>query len=111
MIEATHNRSHKTTQNQTRRQTMKGKFSFSQHLWWALGAVLVLGALVLSGCTSSSAQAVDPAKSEGTEFCTDQNSGARMSYEQALEIARNSECAEQGQLQETHFCNEYTRTW
>lgn len=90
---------------------MYGTFSISRKLWRVAGVALVLSAAVLSGCQSSSAQAADGAKSEGTEFCTDQNSGAKMSYEQALEIAQKSECAEQGQLQESHFCNEYTGTW
>jgi len=32
-------------------------------------------------------------------------------YQEAVEIAQNSECLEQGQLEETRSCNEFTGTW
>ncbi|MBC8448271.1 MAG: LysM peptidoglycan-binding domain-containing protein [Chloroflexi bacterium] len=45
------------------------------------------------------------------EVCVDKTTGARLSYQEALQIAQDSECLEQGQLKETHFCNENTGTW
>lgn len=41
----------------------------------------------------------------------DKETGAKLSYQEALQIAQDSECLEQGQLKETHFCNENTGTW
>ena len=45
------------------------------------------------------------------EVCADAATGAKLSYEEAVQIAQNSECAQQGQLKPEHFCNENTGTW
>ena len=55
--------------------------------------------------------AASPTPSTGEEYCTDWKSGTRMSYQEAVEIVRSSECLERGQLKGTHFCNEFTGTW
>ena len=91
---------------------MKSKLS-------TLGLVLILSTLIFSGCAPSTAQptesptlrqAQDTAATEG-EYCLDKDTGAKLSYQEAVEIAQNSECLEQGQLKETRFCNEDTGTW
>ena len=118
---------------------MKSKLSI-------LGFVLILSALIFSGCAPSTARPIEsptvgpappiedsatpmsailtavaeyemtvaaasPTPSTGVEYCTDWKTGERMSYQKAVEIAQNSECLEQGQLEETRSCNEFTGTW
>jgi len=76
-----------------------------------VGAVLLLSALLVGGCATTAAQPTEsPAGTQG-EVCVDRNAGARLSYEEAVEIARNSGCTEQGQLKETRLCNADTGTW
>ena len=76
-----------------------------------LGSVLILSVLFFSGCAPSMAQPTEsPTVTEG-EYCSDKNTGVKLSYQEAVEIAQNSECPEQGQLKETRFCNEDTGTW
>ena len=77
---------------------------------YTLGLVLILSALIVSGCATPTAEPVGPSTGEG-EYCVDKATDAKMSYEEAVEIARNSECAAQGGLKETRFCNEDTGTW
>ncbi len=55
--------------------------------------------------------AASPTPSTGVEYCTDWKTGVRMSYQEAVKIAQDSECLEQGQLEETRSCNEFTGTW
>lgn len=81
----------------------------SKRYTWPL--VLVLSALILSGCATPATQPVEPTAETEEEYCLDKNTGATMSYQEALVIAQNSECLEQGQLKETHFCNQETGTW
>jgi len=79
-------------------------------LWIAcLAAILI--ALALSACATTEAQPAETETVDTGEYCTDKSSGAQMSYEQAASIAKNSACAEQGQLEETHYCNTDTGTW
>jgi hypothetical protein len=76
-----------------------------------LGFVLILSALVFSGCAPPTAQPTESLTVTEGEYCSDKSTGARLSYQEAVEIAQNSECLEQGQLKETRFCNEDTGTW
>lgn len=48
---------------------------------------------------------------DGEAVCTDQDTGAGMSWDEARELAQNSECAVQGTLTEEHTCNPVTGTW
>lgn len=73
--------------------------------------VLVLSTLVVSGCGVSTAQPVETPTAPETEYCTDAATGVRMSYQEAVDIAQGSECTQQGQLKESHFCNGNTGTW
>jgi hypothetical protein len=75
-----------------------------------LGLVLILSALIVSGCATPTPEPVGPSTGEG-EYCVDKASGTKMSYEEAVEIAEGSECVAQGGLKETRFCNEDTGTW
>ena len=45
------------------------------------------------------------------EYCSDRETRTKLSYEEAVEVAQNSECVEQGQLKETRLCNQETGTW
>jgi hypothetical protein len=45
------------------------------------------------------------------ETCTDIDTGDGMSYQEALNIAEDSQCTVEGQLKSNHFCNENTGTW
>ncbi len=45
------------------------------------------------------------------QCCTRQNTNFSMCLPEAMEIAENSACVENGTLTENHFCNEYTGTW
>jgi hypothetical protein len=88
-----------------RGQMMKSKL-------FILGWALILGALIWSGCTATPAtQPVEPTTETEDEYCLDESTGAKLSYQEAVEIAQNSECVAQGGLEETHFCNEGTGTW
>ena len=77
----------------------------------AVALVLVLGALIFGGCAPPVAQPTAAPPVSEDEVCMDKTTGARLSYQEALQIAQGSECLEQGQLKETHFCNENTGTW
>ena len=70
-----------------------------------LGLVLILSALIFSGCAPPTARPSE------VEYCLDKDAGTRLSYHEATEIAQDSECLEHGQLKETRFCNEDTGTW
>lgn len=45
------------------------------------------------------------------EECTDSETGNSLNYEEAVKIAENSECAQEGGLTDTYMCNENTGTW
>lgn len=47
----------------------------------------------------------------GSELCKDTATGSSMSYNDAIEIAENSDCVNEGKLKTTHMCNENTGTW
>ena len=72
-----------------------------------LGFAVILSAVILSGCGSSETTSTQV---EG-EYCVDSDTGTKLSYQEAVEIAQDSDCLEQGQLKETHFCNENSGTW
>lgn len=76
----------------------------------SLGFAAIMTAVILSGCGSTEAQ---PGNGERVqdEDCLDADTGAKLSYEEAVDVAQGSECVEEGQLKETSFCNESTGTW
>jgi len=47
----------------------------------------------------------------GGELCSDLGSGTSMDFFTALTIAESSQCVMEGQLLETHFCNENSGAW
>lgn len=53
----------------------------------------------------------EPPNQPAGEVCSDMNSGASLSYEDAVAIAEDSACTQEGELKENHFCNENTGTW
>jgi hypothetical protein len=79
--------------------------------------------LAVAGCKGDENEVVEPvaepvvettdesADEPVGELCTDKNTGATLSYEDAVSIAEASECLVEGQLKENHFCNEDTGTW
>ncbi len=80
-----------------------------------LGFAGILSAVILSGCTSSETTSTPVTETISTlmegEFCVDKETDSRLSYQEAVEIAQDSDCVEQGQLKETGFCNENSGTW
>lgn len=76
---------------------------------WAF--VLILSALIFSSRGPSTAQPTESPTATGGEYCSDKNTGAKLSYQKAVEIVQNSQCLEQGQLKEIRFCNQDTGTW
>ena len=77
----------------------------------SLGLLVLLSALIFSACAPPTVQPAEPPIPPQDEYCVDKGTGAKLSYQEAVEIAQNSECLEQGQLKDTHFCNENTGTW
>ena len=67
--------------------------------------IALLSAPLLSACAPAGAGVADE------ELCWDDETGAELSYQQAVEIAQNSDCAAEGQLKETRVCNSNTGTW
>lgn len=94
----------------TRRLEKRGRLEMKANLS-ILGLVLLMSVLIVSGCSTSEAQSSELPPSNEAEHCTDRNTGAKMSYQQAVDAALKSGLVEQGQLKETHFCNEDTGTW
>jgi len=45
------------------------------------------------------------------EYCVKQDSGEKLSFSQAWDIAMKSDCVKDGSLKTSHFCNEITGTW
>jgi len=96
-----------------RRQTMRSKLT-------TLVLLTVLSVLALNACTPTTgagdevptlAPTAAPVDVADDEICVDKNTGASLSYQEAVEIAQRSECLAEGQLKETRFCNEDTGTW
>ena len=56
-------------------------------------------------------ETAEPPNQPAGEVCTDVNSGASLSYEDAVDTAERSACTQEGELKEAHFCNENTGTW
>ena len=75
-----------------------------------LAFAAIVSVVILSGCGSTAAQPSDGEREQG-EDCLDADTGAKLSYQEAVDIAQGSECLEQGQLKETHSCNQGTGTW
>ena len=96
-----------------RRQTMRGKLS-------TLVLLFVLSVLALNACMPSTGAGGEastlvptavPGDVSDNNVCVDKNTGASLTYQEAVELAQNSECLAEGQLKETQFCNEDTGTW
>ena len=45
------------------------------------------------------------------EYCVKQDSGEKLSFSEAWDIAMHSDCVKEGPLKASHFCNEITGTW
>ncbi len=67
-----------------------------------IGLVLIVA--LVSGCAEEISETAE-------EYCTETGTGERLSFSEAVEVAMNSECGEQGALKDTYMCNEYTGTW
>ena len=76
-----------------------------------LGPAVIAAVLLVASCAPPTAQPALPTSPATDDVCTDKQTGARMSYDEAVQIAENSECTKQGRLKDTHFCNENTGTW
>ena len=91
--------------NKIRRDTMRSKRS-------TLVLLFVMGVLALNACMPSPGGGGEaptllptavPVDASETETCVDKNTGASLSYQEAMEIAQSSECLAEGQLKETRF--------
>jgi hypothetical protein len=71
--------------------------------------VVVTGELKTEGAFWASN--IEPSAAVQPEYCLDRETDSRLSYQEAVEIAQDSECLEQGHLKETRFCNPDTGTW
>ena len=65
--------------------------------------LIFLSAIFISGCTAP--------QIDDSELCTKAGTRDSMSLNYAIWIAQASECTEQGNLKDNHFCNENTGTW
>lgn len=45
------------------------------------------------------------------EFCVKEDTGEKLSLDEAKQIALNSDCANEGTLKDTYMCNDITGTW
>ncbi len=45
------------------------------------------------------------------ETCIDTKTGAQMTIKEALQIAEDSECGQEGSIKDTYMCNPDTGTW
>lgn len=50
-------------------------------------------------------------KTTEQETCIDTENGAQMTIEEALQIAEDSECGQEGSIKDTYMCNPDTGTW
>jgi hypothetical protein len=77
--------------------------------------VVVTGELKTAGLHTSLndfwASSIEPSTAAGDEYCLDSDTDAKLSYQEAVQIARGSECLDEGKLKETRICNENTGTW
>ena len=97
------------------------KSKLSPNALWAALALTILTLLALNACTPATDRddaaptlmpTAAPVDVSAGEVCVDKNTGASLSYQEAIEIAQGSECLmEEGQLKETSVCNEDTGTW
>ena len=53
----------------------------------------------------------DDDNSPKQETCIDTKTGALMTLEEALQIAEDSECGQEGSIKDTYMCNPDTGTW
>ena len=101
------------------RQGMQSK-RLPNALWAAL-VLTILTVLTLNACTPTSdgggaaptqMPTAAPVDLSAGDVCVDKDTGASLSYQEAVDVAQDSEClVEKGQLKETRFCNEDTGTW
>lgn len=57
-----------------------------------------------SGCLKGASET-------GDNYCIKTQTGEKLSFSEAKEIALRSECIKEGALKEEHFCNSNTGTW
>jgi len=105
--------------------------------WSHLILVSLLGLALFAGCTSTAGPENTPEKPAPTnqateiieerptqttndgdgegidelQICRDEETGSFLSYDEAVEIARDSTCTAEGQLTEIAYCNGVTGTW
>ena len=76
---------------------------------------IIFFAAALIGCKgndeAASKQVTPPVNQPVEEVCTDKNTGDSLNFTDALVIAESSQCLIEGQLKETHYCNENSGTW
>jgi len=74
----------------------------------AVAVMVTIGLLfitmLLSGCLQKNQDNI-------SEICTLNSTGEKMNLAEAWQIASNSECIKQGNLEQEHWCNEVTGTW
>jgi len=77
----------------------------------AFGPAVLTAVLLMTSCAPPTGQPSMPTSPAEVDVCVDNQTGARMSYDEAVRIAQSSECTEMGRLKDTYFCNEDTGTW
>ncbi len=63
--------------------------------------LFIVSAFLLAGC----------AKTIEKQWCVKNETGTKMEFSEAKEIAVKSDCVKDGNLKEGHFCNENSGTW
>lgn len=81
-----------------------------------IALVVFMGAMCESTSTNTNAADTNTAPANlneaiGAEECTDSETGNSMTYQEAVQIAENSECGDEGGLKGTYMCNDVTGTW
>lgn len=62
-------------------------------------------------CIENECQGVFEEAKPDSEICQDETTGEQLTLSDALQIAQNSECGQQGELLESWLCNQNTGTW
>jgi hypothetical protein len=79
-----------------------------------VGSGLLLICIAVLGACSPRIPVIPPVTLEietATELCVDEGTGAEMSYIEAVRLAQQSTCAQEGGLTEARACNPGTGTW
>jgi hypothetical protein len=78
------------------------------------GSCLLLVCIAVMGACSPRIPVIPPVTLDveaPQELCADESTGAEMSYTEAVAVAEQSVCAQEGALAATHACNAGTGTW